>query len=198
MPTCATIDADVLYSCDNPPISGAKDLITVINKSEINTVTYNTTDTNIVENLTLNSGGKKAYKYEGTRRSVEPVQTLIRRRYLSLFKHEVRFKVMKMDTVSKGQLNKFPNGLFVVIVEMNYRGPSDDGNGRWEVYGLKSGLECMELTRTVNDTETGGSYDVLFASDEEGGLETALPATYWKTDESTTKTNIDALYTATA
>ena len=187
--TCAKISADVLLDCDNPMLGGANDRLILVNKDDIASVTYNMTNPLIVENITL-ATGMEGYEYQGKNNSVEPRSALVKLRYAEVYEHEVIFKVFVNDADTKKQLELMRQSRLIAVIENNHKG--DGGDAAFEVYGLESGLELVEMERVVADTETQGAYNLVLRSSE-NSRESHLPNTYFITDYATTKTDVETL-----
>lgn len=189
MSACSQITAGVLIDCANPIISGAKDRLVLINRDQIDTLTRNNTNPQIIEAISL-AGGSVGYVFEGRFNSVEPKQTMVKKRYARVYDHEVAFKVFSGVPLTKKQIELMAQGNLVAIVENNYQGAS--GEGAFEVYGLDTGLEVEALERVISDSETQGAYSVTLKTTEQN-KEGHLPATLFVTDYTASKAVVDGL-----
>ena len=88
----------------------------------------------------------------------------------------------------------------VVIVENNHVKYADPKNSEekkgetvYEVYGFYTGLELNEATRDSTDADTKGGY-VLTCGCDENSKEPTLPITFFNTDLTTTKQDLEKLY----
>jgi len=186
---CGEMTADIEEDCDALLIGGTDDRLILINFGDIDGITRNVSNSQLIELITLASG-KEAHFVQGKNLSNEPVYNLVNNRYFKGVSHEVRFKAFSNTPESKQQIENIKDGLFVAIIENKYRGV--DGNAAFEVYGLDIGLELVEATRNPNDSDTGGAHDLLLQTPEETP-EGHLPATFFDTNYNTTKAIIDAL-----
>jgi len=191
MGTCAVITANITFDCDNPPVAGNEDVLWVINKAEWDnaTLTPNGTNPQLIEGITL-ATGDFLFKYEGKNNSVEPTQKLVKGKYTESYDHEVTFKVFKTDAATKEQLEKLASGRVVAILENRFRG--DTGASAFEIYGSDVGMEVQELTRTLNDADTQGAFNLILRSPEIS-KEGHLPASLFVTSYAATKAVIEAL-----
>lgn len=185
---CGEISSNIAFDCDNPLQSGTRDRAWIINFEDIDTVTYNATNKNIVEDITLKAG-KVAFYIDGKNNSIMPTTTMIQQRYANVFDHVVNMKGFDISPATKDNLNKAKDGRFVVVTENTFRGAS--GNAAFEIFGLKTGLEMTVLTRDPNNADTQGAFDFTFATNL--NKEPELPNTFFITSYSATKTLIEGL-----
>lgn len=185
---CGNISQNIAFNCDDPLQSGTRDRAWIINFEDIDTITYNATNKNIIEDITLKVG-KIAYYIDGKNNSIMPSTAMVQQRYANMFDHIVNMKGFDISPAVKDDLNKAKDGRFVVITENTYRGAS--GNAAFEVYGAKTGLEMTVLTRDPNNADTQGAFDFTFATNL--NKEPELPNTFYVTSYSATKTLIEGL-----
>jgi hypothetical protein len=189
MSTCAKLSAGASPDCVNPIFSGVDDEVLLINFDDITGYTYNVTNPEIIEAITLASGAV-AYSFQGQNFSNEPDHAYTKSGFSNFFNHQIRLRVFANDPETKKQLNLVANGKFVAIIKNNYVNAA--GNTAYELYGLKNGLVQQDGVRTVASIEEGGAHNILIGS-HESALEPKLPATVFITDFDTTKTMVDAL-----
>jgi hypothetical protein len=187
--TCANIAAGLTLDCDYPLVGGVKDDLYLMNYAELNSVTRNSTNPQIIEAITLVSG-KKAYKFEGKNNSVEPRTALVKQRYADSYEHQVNFMVFSLTPTAKDLIGDLVKGRVIAVCENRHRDAS--GRTSFEIYGLNAGLEVTELERVANDADTQGAYKLVLKTSEYS-REPALPNPMFKTDYSTTKALITAL-----
>lgn len=188
-PVCGNITAGVALSCSNQLIGGANDRLILINYDEIASYTRNVSNAQIIEAITM-VATKKGYAFEGKQQSVEPKQSLNKKRYATAYDHEITFKVFDSTPAVKEQLEKLVQGKVVAIVENNYKGAT--GNAAFELYGADAGLYVETLERNVGDAEVLGAFNIVLKSGE-FAKEGNLPASIFITDYTTTKALVDAL-----
>lgn len=186
---CGDITSGLGPNCDFPQIGGATDRIVIINFSDIDVVTRDGVNNEIITDITLKSG-KSGYAWFGQNRSVEPREALVKGRYSNAFDHEVRHKIFNDGAAVRKQLNASVNGRFVAIVEANFKG--ETGDAAFKVFGIESGLEVPELEKIYDNSDTEGAFDLLLRSSE-FAREPKLAATFFDTDYATTQAKVDAL-----
>jgi len=192
MNLCGEITAGFTPNCDFPLLPGVSDRLVLMNKDDIDIITYEIANPQVITNITLKAG-KSAYVWQGQNRSNEPASRMVKGRYSNNFDHEVIFKVFGDGPTVKIQLNKFPNANLVAIVENNYRGSA--GEAAFAVYGISGGLETQELENVKSDSDNDGSYHVMLRSSE-FGREPLLPNSWFDTDYATTKALVDGIVNA--
>lgn len=185
---CALIEGGASVDCDNPLVAGANDNLMLINYDDLGAIVRDPSNGMLITSFALKTG-KRGYIFEGQNNSNEPKSGMIRQRYGVVFDHEVRFKVFSNSPATKDQLVRLTKGRVVAVVINSHTGT--DGNAKYEIYGLQSGLIVSENNRETINAETQGAYDLLLKSSD-FAKEGFLPATIYDTDESTT----DAIYTA--
>jgi hypothetical protein len=192
MPTiCGTITSNLSVNCTNPLQAGAEDTLYLINREDWldAAITYNVTNTEIIENIVLASG-IVAYTYQGKNNSVVPKYELVKQTYAEVYNHEINFKVFDVSPSAKEQLELLAKGQMVAIVQNKYKGT--DGNAAFEVYGADAGLVCTQNIREVSSTDTGGAFDLILKSDETA-MEPHMPKSVFITDYATTKAIVEGL-----
>lgn len=191
MSICGKISANVVLDCDYPLVGGANDNLYLINKEDYDdaTITVDPANDQLITDLVLETG-THAYKFEGKNNSVEPRSVLVKQRYAEVYDHEVIFKVFINSADTKVQLEKMAKGKVIAIIENNYKG--DTGAGAFEVYGVETGLQVMEMERVIADADTQGAYNVTLRTSE-FAKESHLPSTLLKTDYATTKSLVEGL-----
>ena len=102
---CGEISAGLDLDCDYPPMGGTTEDLVLMNYGDIESVTRNATNKQVVEAITINSL-VTAYKYEGKNESLEPQANLVKQRYADCYDHEVMF-IIFLNTPAATAL---PNG----------------------------------------------------------------------------------------
>ncbi len=192
MPTiCGTITSNLSVNCANPLQAGAEDTLYLINREDWldAAITYNVTNTETIEAITLGSG-KVAYTYQGKNNSVVPKYELVKQTYAEVYNHEINFKVFDVSPDAKTQLELLAKGQMVAIIENKYKGT--DGNAAFEVYGADAGLVCTQNIREISSTDTGGAFDLILKSDETA-MEPHMPKPIFITDYATSKAVVEGL-----
>ena len=161
---CGEISAGLAPDCDFPLMGGTTEDLVLINYGDIDSVTRNVTNKQIIEAITLNTAALKGYKFEGKNESVEPQTNLVKQRYADAYDHEVMFIVFLNTPVAKQQMEKMVHGKLVAIVENKHKNSA--GDTTYEIYGLGVGLYVMELNRIVVDADTQGAYKIILRTPE--------------------------------
>lgn len=189
--SCAVITAGLSLDCDFPLVGGVKDDIILMNLDDIDSVTRNGSNAQVIEAVTK-ATGKTGFKFEGKNNSVDPQVSLVKQRYSEVYDHEVMFKVFTNDPTTKLQLEKLVQGKVVAFVHNNH--VNSAGNSAFEIYGLSQGLDCVELTRVLNDADTQGAWNVVLRTNEQT-KEPHLPNPLFITDYATTLAVFNGLLT---
>ena len=175
---CAVISAGLALDCDFPLIGGVKDDITLVNLDDIASVTRNGANPQIIEAVTMVTG-KVGFQFEGKNNSVDPQVALVKQRYSEVYDHEVMFKVFLNTPAAKLQMERLVQGKVVAFIQNNH--VNSDGDSAFEIYGLGQGLDCLELTRVLNDADTQGAYNLVLRTNEQT-KEAHLPNPLFITD----------------
>lgn len=181
MPLCGEMDSDFLFNCDDPIQGGTEDEMLVVNKDDIATVTVDVTDLTTVTNVTLKTG-KKAFIIDGRKNSIVPTFALTESGVFDVFDHTVNAKGFDLSNTARVTLNKMVGGKYVVFTKNVYSGT--DGDAKYVISGLKSGLELSGLTGNPTD-DTQGAFDITFST--RLNKEPKVPAAMFDTDEATTE-----------
>jgi len=184
---CGKLASDILKSCDNPVQAGTRDRGIIINFDDVLSVTY-AADGETIEDIVLASG-TVGYQIDGQNNSIAPISRMVEQGFNNMWDHEVSMKGFDVSPTTKNQVNAMKDGRFVVICENYFRGSS--GNAAFEVYGITTGLEAMEIERDPNSEETQGAFHFMFGTKKNKEPKTA--ATLFITDYSTSKAIVDGL-----
>ncbi len=188
---CGKLSSHITLNCDNPLVGGSKDLLKLINFEDIDSITRNASNPQIIEGITLVSSPQAiAYQIEGKNNSNDLRAALVKARYSEGYDHEVIFRIFTNGAAVKKQIEAMAKGTFVAVIENNYRGST--GDAAYEIFGLDLGLELVEMETNKSDAETQGAY-VLTLRSPELYKEPHLPATFFLTNYSTTKALYNAL-----
>jgi len=181
------ISADIIHSCDNPPIAGQRDRVIVIPRRLITNIDFNSTYANIIEAIDIAVGGR-AYEYVGTSKLLSSDSGMISDENGIRYRHRVPFTIYGNTPVIKLELEALAkeNMGLVAILQQNYKGTS--GNSEFEVFGVNSGLRVIVL----ENAEGKNQYTIELAS-LEGFEEPHLPYNFFNTSTATTKAAIEAL-----
>ncbi len=189
MAACSGITIGAEYDCANPLKSGVNERLLVGNLDDIALITYNVTDTTVIEDITMKVG-TEMYAFEGVRSSVKPQVDLIATDVTVGFSHQVDFSIFEVNSDQKVNLQAMAARKQFAI----YQNPKDSslGDAVWEVMGVNSGLEATTVTRIAGDSATGGAYTVQLKTPTSSN-ETGLPNSFFDTSIAATEVLIDAL-----
>lgn len=186
---CGQLTKNIAPDCVNKLFGGANDRLILFNKDDIDGVTRNIANPQIIEGITLRSGAR-GYVYQGKKNSNEPDSALVKGRYIDTYDHGLIFKGFEVDAAAKKEYEALVDGLVVGLVQNKFQGSA--GDTEFELYGLDTGLEAQELTRILQDADTQGAYNIVLRSSEQS-KEAHLPATFYLTSQTITRALVEAL-----
>ena len=184
---CGKLASDILKNCDNPVQAGTRDRGIILNFDDILSVTY-AADGETIEDIVLNSGAI-GYQIDGQNNSISPISRMVEQGFNNMWDHEVTMKGFDVSPTTKNQVNAMKDGRFVIVCENYFRGAN--GNAAFEVYGITTGLEAMEIERDPNSEETQGAFHFMFGTKKNKEPKTA--ATLFIADYATSKGVVDGL-----
>ena len=184
---CGAISASIGFDCDNPMQAGTEDKAWIINKSDIDSITYNTNKM-IVEDINLKVG-KTAFTISGRNNSIMPSTALIKNTYTDVFDHIVNMVLFDISPAQKENLTGMISGKYVIVTENKFRGAT--GNSAFEIYGLDTGLELTVLTKDPNNADTQGAFSGTFATNK--NKEPKMPRTVFITSYAATLAMLEGL-----
>lgn len=194
---CKKLTADINLSCDDPPKLGIADEMILINFEDIASVTRNSSNKQIIEGITLNAGSPTPTGFQvfGKNYSNQADEALVKGEFFDTFDHNITFRIFGNDPDYKKHVEELVGGRYVAIVKNMYENinkattPSDS---LYEIYGLESGLEVLELTRNKSDEATLGAFVIKLGCNPKS-RESHLPATFWITSKAATAAAVNAL-----
>lgn len=188
---CGRLTDDLLNNCDYPLVGGVKDRLILINQDDVDSYTENVSNPQIITDITLNaSPAVRAYEIEGINSSNDKLVALVKGAYSTTWNHQITVRIFSTGADVKKQIENMTKGKLIALVEHNYRG--ENGDAAFEILGRVQGLEVLECTQDMSDTETQGAW-VLRLSSPEKFKEPNTPATFFDTNYATTKAKVDAL-----
>ena len=193
----AGLSAGAVFDQDNVLRGGARERIRLINRKDIypdGAVTFDNTDKQRITAITLQTGSKRSWSYEGFNRSMRPKYELVRGAFSVTYIHTIDFVVFQIDYATKMELTALAMGKVVAIVENL---DTDDDNP-YEVYGLDSGLELITNVRDINDADSNGAFVLQLSSNPDHSKEGHMPYSWFITNLATTLTAVQVLDTPTA
>jgi len=186
---CGGITMGADYDCDNPLTPGVNQRLILIDRDNIEDVTYDITTTTLITDLVLKTGSQ-GYSFQGIRQALNPQYQFVPQTVSVGYDHQVDFLVFDISQEQKDNLEIMGLGNLVAIVENKNTIGND--NSVFEVYGLKVGLELQTNVRIPADTETGGAFSLSLMTSPNEGKEPKMPQSWWVTDYATTKVLVDA------
>lgn len=188
-PICAALDGDIEPDCDFPIQGGVDDLLYLINKADIASVTRDTTNPQIIEDIILVSGAR-AFRVQGQNNSNNTRWELVKQRYTRMYNHIVSFVGFDLGPSGYERYEELSNALVVAVVVNNYRGTN--GNAAIKIYGLDAGLRASTMSQDMSSADTQGAVQIEMASDEIN-KEPHTPATLFDTNFATSLAIIEGL-----
>ena len=91
------------FDCSSPLVAGVFEDLVLFNLSDIDSITFSSTDPSIIEGITLNNGAS-AYEFQGTRQSLVPQEDFIPGRFSVGYYHQVSFQVFDIYQRQKEKL----------------------------------------------------------------------------------------------
>lgn len=197
---CSSIIKGLTATSCNPTTGGTLAQVYLINFDDIEDITYDNTDSDIITGITLKSG-KKGYLYESADDTTVGTIKFNGGKFINTFGHQVDLSVLVKNENSKDFINGLTNASVVAILANKERGElyaedSQDNDvlvssTKFEVYGSTSGMKMSGLTATT-EVADGIVYKATLST-KDGNIEKSLPKTFWKTSYSTTEAALVAL-----
>jgi len=184
------ISKDLIFDCNNKPVKGSYNEIILIPKNDIDTVTHNTLQKVIVENITIKAG-KRAYKYTGNGMPIDTAKTMINDEAGVRWNHQLPFTIEGNTPDIKEQLNNLAENTPLTIICKNYYKGDPTGKSVYEIFGLESPVYLTECT-----DEAGGMRYVCTFANKEGRESPNLPHNLFITNLATTEALIETLLVA--
>ncbi len=187
--SCAGLTISASYDCENPIAPGVNQRLILGNLDDINTITFNVTDTYIIEDILMKVGAPTFF-FEGVRRSLNPQYALVPQTVSIGYDHILDFSVFDVSAAQKENLEAMAiKPQFAIVQNLNDAG---NGDNFFEVYGITRGLDVLTNVRIPADSDTAGAFVVNLSTPAEGGKENKMPATWFITDFATTLAAVDA------
>ena len=181
---------DIIYSCTDKPVAGAKDRVILVPRNIITDISLDSSNHLIIDDITK-TATERAIELVGNGMLIAPDTGLVSDEFGNRYRHRLPFKVYGNKPVTKRELEYMvdePEG-FVAIYEQNYA--STLGSARYVVMGKDAGVYVTLL----EDVEGKAVFNIELAN-REGFEEPHLPANFWDTDKATTLAKIEALLVA--
>lgn len=187
---CGGISLGAAYDCDDPISPGVSQRLILLNRYEIDVITYDVTVTSLITALTL-LATKTGFAFEGIRQSLNPQYQFVPQNVSVGYDHQVDFLVFDISQEQKDNLENMALNKIAAIVE-NKNVPGN-ANSVFEVYGLGVGMEMQTNVRIPADPETNGAFSISLMTSPNEGKEPKMPQSWFATDYTTTKALVDGL-----
>jgi hypothetical protein len=185
---CARVSDDVVVDCDNIPVGGIEQRLTLINVDDLTSagITLDVTNpTSLITGLEL-LPNKVGYEIQGIKQIMKFTNAAeIPEDSFNGMKHQlIGIKFFDNSEECRTQINKYLAGAKVfAVLERKWKGP--DNKYAFLFFGMKFGLELAELVD--NSDENDGAIMISLATPA-GFKEPYLPHIYRDTDYETSKT----------
>lgn len=163
------ISSCISASCDNPIFSGIEQVGFIFNFQHVTGYTVDENNPNLVTDLELAeiSEGVTATGYKIVNLGRTPFQgsntAFAQGNVSNKFNETVQLVVPDASATAAMQVDNLANGKFIVVLNNSYEG--SDGTGKWQIYGLKRGLQSSDIQRDPYSTDTDGSFVVTLTSE---------------------------------
>jgi hypothetical protein len=186
---CSGITQGAEYNCENPIAPGVNQRLIIGNLDDIDVITYNVTNTYIIEDITMKSAAP-TFAFEGVRRSLNPQYSLVPQTVSIGYDHVVDFSVFDISAEQKENLEAMAvKPQFCIVQNLNDAG---NGDNYFEVYGVTRGLDVLANVRIPGDGDTAGAFVLQLSTPADGGKENKMPSTWFITDFATTLDAVNA------
>jgi len=143
--------------CDNIGFAGVSNTGWIANYADIDTVTYDSNNGNIVDGITMKTENNESKCFfPMTVMGNQPYQgsntSLVIGDYGNRFTHVVNISILdNSPKLSNEVLDNLANGRFVVILENDFKDANN--TNRYSIYGLAKGLKATNISRDLYDNE---------------------------------------------
>lgn len=165
--------------CNNPVFQGVDAVAYIFNKSEVDSLTYDQTNPNLVtaivmkthevDNSDITYTGYKINQlgktpYTGT------TTTMTEGNIFNRYTSEFHFVVPDNSPTAANLIDALKDGKFMVVIKNEYEGT--DGQGTYQIYGGKKGLVASAIEGAKYSDDTEGGWAITLT--EEGSPVSAL------------------------
>lgn len=186
----------IVADCENPMFAGVDNEALIMNFSQIDSVTYDSTNGNIINGITMktytSSNNTASYcGYTCQQLGNKPFDgsqvEMVEGTYGNRFNNTIQLAVLDNGPdVCKNIIDNFANGKFVVILKNEYK--HENGDNKYQVYGVKKGMKASAITREVwGDNESAYIVTLIEENAPNSGM------FFYTTSEATTDTAYEAL-----
>lgn len=155
--------------CGNMPFTGMGAKAYLANKAEIESVTYDSQNPNLVTAITMKeiSSGVNAVLYEVQQLGKTPFTgtntTFNQNDNMNNFTEVFNFIYPDNGADAAQTLDMLANGKFVAIVNNDFAG--SDGTATWQILGLKKGLTATDINRDPYSDDTQSGWTCQFTAE---------------------------------
>lgn len=180
--------------CNNTIFTGMEGKAWIMNKSEVDSFTFDASNPNLITAITMKENEGVAYPiytidqlgktpFTGTNTSMTEGNVQ------NAFTETFAFVVPDNSPTAAMLLDNVANGRFCVVVKNEYTGT--DGKGKFQVLGAKKGLVCSAMERDAYSEDTNGGWAVTLTA--EGTPNSALFIEHTTNSTVDTETYLDSL-----
>ena len=190
MASCVGITVGAIFSCADPLVPFVRQRLLLGNLIDIDTITRNISEDNIIEAITMASG-KAMYAFDGSKQSITAQSELVVGAFSPQYNHQTNLIVWEVDSLQKTNLQGMAAEPQFAMVENSK--DTSLGNSTFEVFGISRGMEASEMIRINADADTSGGYSITLITPDTGGKETTLPDSFFITSLAVTESAVEAL-----
>lgn len=182
------IGGAITADCENPIFAGVAGEAIILNYSQIQSITYDENNGNIITGITMKASTKGYIVQQLGNQPFDGTQTeMADGTYAKKFNNTVNFAVLDNGPdICRDVVDNLANGKFVVIMQNDYKHANADN--KYQVYGAAKGLKATSIVREVwGDNESAW----VCSFTEEGNPKSGV--FFFKEDEETTDEAYNAL-----
>ena len=183
------ITKNLLNDCDQRPTAGAEAVAYAMNRTDIESITYDATNNHLVTALTLKTG-TVAYKIEGFKKEIDAgADIVVSDTNPDKFMQYFKFEPWQIDADTVKELDGLSD--LVIIVERKNKGLA--GNGALMILGLETGLYKTADASRVNSNSGKRTIEMMNQGEEESTVSNHV---FYITSLAASKAALEALLTA--
>lgn len=175
---CNRITENQLKGCNTLLVDGNETTLYLANRDDISAYVRDVDNPNIIRDIIMKST-KKFFKYEGTRTTLKPLFTSVKKNFGTKYKHSLDAVIFNWNSAVKSEIEQLLTGTFVAIIVNKDK----TGDASIEVYGTDIGMIAKDgAVRDLNSADFGSNFPFGLES-EEGQEEPHTPASFAVLDE---------------
>jgi len=183
------ITGNILYDCDQRPTAGAEAVAYAMNRTDIESITYDAANKHRVTGITM-VPTTMAYKISGFKKEIDAGSDLVSSdTNPDKYNHYFKFEPWQIDSETTKALDNLSD--LVVIVERKNKGLA--GDGAFMILGLETGLYKTADASRLNSDSGKRIIEMTNQGDEESTVSYHI---FYDTSYSASKIAIEALLTA--